>query len=101
MEKIGIDVHKVSRCGGRLRFIATITEQPVITKILDALGLPSQPPLPHARAPDPQLGLDPVMHVASRDFDGRLAARTRGNASVCPHAARLIVIPLSLSCLDP
>jgi len=51
-------------CGGRLRFIATITEQPAITKILDSLGLASTPPLPHARAPDPQLDLDPVMSVA-------------------------------------
>ena len=42
----------------------TITEQPAITKILDSLGLASSPPLPHARAPDPQFDLDPVMSVA-------------------------------------
>ena len=59
-----IDALECPRCGGRLRFIATITEQPVIAKILDALGLPFQPPLPHARAPDPQLGFELVMHVA-------------------------------------
>ncbi len=29
-----------------------------------AVGLPSHPPLPHARAPDPQPDLDPVMSVA-------------------------------------
>ena len=59
-----VDSLQCPRCGGRLRFIATISEQPAITKILDALGLPSAPPLPQARAPDPQLDLDPVMSVA-------------------------------------
>ena len=59
-----VDALECPRCGGRLRFIATITEQPTITKILDSLGLASRPPLPCARAPDPQLDLDPVMSVA-------------------------------------
>jgi hypothetical protein len=52
------------RCGGTLRFIATIIEQPAITKILDSLGLASSPPLRRARAPDPQLDFDPVLSVA-------------------------------------
>jgi hypothetical protein len=52
------------RCGGKLRMIATLIEPPVITKILDSLGLASSPPLPHARAPDPQLDFDPVLSVA-------------------------------------
>lgn len=59
-----IDALDCPRCGGRLRFIATISEQPAITKILDALGLPSDPPVPQARAPDPQVDIDPVMSVA-------------------------------------
>jgi hypothetical protein len=52
------------RCGGKLRFIAIITEPPAITRILDSLGLASSPPLPHARAPDLQLEFDPVLSVA-------------------------------------
>jgi hypothetical protein len=54
------------RCGGTLRFIATITEEEesAITKILDSLGLASSPPLRRARAPDPQLDFDPVLSVA-------------------------------------
>jgi hypothetical protein len=52
------------RCGGTLRFIATITEESAITKILDSLGLASSPPLRRARAPDPQLDFDPVLSVA-------------------------------------
>jgi len=59
-----VDALACAKCGGRLRFIATITEQPAITKILDSLGLASSPPLPHARAPDPQLDFDPVLSVA-------------------------------------
>jgi len=50
------------RCGGTLRFIATITEESAVTKVLDSLGLASSPPLPHARAP--QLDFDPVLSVA-------------------------------------
>jgi hypothetical protein len=49
---------------GTLRFIATITEESAITKILDSLGLASSPPLRRARAPDPQLDFDPVLSVA-------------------------------------
>jgi len=45
---------------GTLRFIATITEESAITKILDSLGLASSPPLRRARAPDPQLDYDLV-----------------------------------------
>jgi hypothetical protein len=52
------------RCGGTLRFIATITEESAITKILDSLGLASSSPLRRARAPDPQLDFDPVLSVA-------------------------------------
>jgi hypothetical protein len=37
-------------CGGGFRVIAIITEPRAITKILDSLGLASNPPLPHARS---------------------------------------------------
>ena len=61
---LDVDSLECPRCGGTLRFIATITEESAITKILDSLGLASSPPLPHARAPDPQLDFDPVLSVA-------------------------------------
>jgi len=39
-------------CGGKRSLIAAITEQDVIVKILDHLGLPSEPPqVTPARAP--------------------------------------------------
>jgi hypothetical protein len=55
----GTPTPECPRCGGTLRFIATITEESAITKILDSLGLASSPPLRRARAPDPQLDFDP------------------------------------------
>jgi hypothetical protein len=41
-----------------------VEAEPAITKIPDSLGLASSPPLPQARAPDPQLDFDPVLSVA-------------------------------------
>jgi hypothetical protein len=40
-------------CGGRLRFIAVITDREVARDLLESLGLPSTPPpLARARGPD-------------------------------------------------
>ena len=39
-----IDALKCSRCGGRMRVIATIIEAKVVTAILESLGLPSDHP---------------------------------------------------------
>jgi hypothetical protein len=40
-------------CGGRLRFIALITERETAQTILEAMGLPTEaPPLARARSPD-------------------------------------------------
>jgi hypothetical protein len=44
-----IDVLACAGCGGRLRFLATIEDPPVVTKILAHLGLPTQG-RPHPRA---------------------------------------------------
>jgi len=41
-----IDILSCPDCGGRLRFIATITDSSVIEKILRHLGLPVDPPAP-------------------------------------------------------
>ena len=48
----GVDVLTCSKCGGRRRIIAYITEPPVVRAILDHLGLPSRA-LPIAPARDP------------------------------------------------
>ena len=40
-----IDVLICERCGGPRKLLAFITEQQVIEKILEHLGLPSEPPL--------------------------------------------------------
>jgi hypothetical protein len=45
-------------CGGRLRFIALITEEETAQAILQSMGLPSEPP-PLARARSPDL-VDPI-----------------------------------------
>jgi hypothetical protein len=47
-----VDVLRCTRCGGRRRILAAITEGRVIRAILDALGLPTEPPVVHpARGP--------------------------------------------------
>ncbi len=54
-----IDVLACAGCGGRLRFLATIEDPPVVTKILAYLGLPTEPPaLSSARSPPSQAGFD-------------------------------------------
>ena len=53
-----IDVMECEKCGGRMKFLALIEDPEAIFKILDHLGLPTEPPKPRpARAPpeDPQL----------------------------------------------
>lgn len=57
----GIDVMACEECGGRMKLLALIEDREVIKKILDHLGLPTEPPKPRpARPPpeDPQLDLD-------------------------------------------
>ncbi len=52
-----LDVLKCAECGARRRWIAALTERSVIVRILEHLGLSSQPPIPApARAP-PQMEL--------------------------------------------
>ncbi len=47
-------------CGGRLRFIALVTEQEAIVPLLESLGLPTTPPV-RARARSPTLfEMDPL-----------------------------------------
>lgn len=43
---LSLDVLACPDCGGRLRFVATIEDRPVIEKILRHLGLPIDPPAP-------------------------------------------------------
>jgi hypothetical protein len=54
-----IDVLACAGCGGRLRFIATIEDPPIVTKILTHLGLPTErSPLTPARPPPQPDGFD-------------------------------------------
>jgi len=49
---LGIDALACDNCGSRLRFLAFLTDPPVVRAILDSLGLPSSaPPLAGARHP--------------------------------------------------
>ncbi|HSQ65331.1 MAG TPA: hypothetical protein VLM85_19060 [Polyangiaceae bacterium] len=52
-----IDVLQCPRCEGRLRILAVITDEPVVARILPALGLPTDAPAA-ARARDPTDLLD-------------------------------------------
>jgi hypothetical protein len=48
----GFDPLACSRCGGRLRLVATIDQRAVVDRILRHLGLPTDLPVPRpARAP--------------------------------------------------
>ena len=49
-----IDVLACAGCGGRLRFLATIEDPPVVTKILAHLGLPTERPALIPARPPPQ-----------------------------------------------
>ncbi len=49
-----IDVLACAGCGGRLRFLATIEDPPVVTKILAHLGLPTERPAIIPARPPPQ-----------------------------------------------
>jgi hypothetical protein len=49
-----IDVLACAGCGGRLRFLATIENPPVVTKILAHLGLPTVGPALMPARPPPQ-----------------------------------------------
>jgi hypothetical protein len=49
-----IDVLASAGCGGRLRFLATIEDPPVVTKILAHLGLPTEGPLLTSARPPPE-----------------------------------------------
>ncbi len=49
-----IDVLACAGCGGRLRFLATIEDPPVVTKILAHLGLPTEGPILHQARPPPE-----------------------------------------------
>ena len=54
-----IDVETCSRCGGKMKIIASIEDPRVIKKILSHLGLPSKPPMPWpARGPPSTEDLD-------------------------------------------
>jgi hypothetical protein len=54
-----IDVLACAGCGGRLRFIATIEDPPIVAKILEHLGLPTAgPALAPARPPPEPAGFD-------------------------------------------
>jgi len=53
-----IDVLHCTRCGGRRRLIALITDPPVVRRILSYLKLPTEAPaIAPARSP-PQMALD-------------------------------------------
>jgi len=55
----GLDVMECEKCGGRMKFLALIEDHDTIFKILDHLGLPTEPPRPRpARPPPEDLQLD-------------------------------------------
>jgi len=53
-----IDVLACDTCGGRLRFIATIEDPPVVQRILRHLGLPTDTPVADPPRAPPGAGPD-------------------------------------------
>jgi hypothetical protein len=52
LARVGIDALACPQCGGRMRVLAAITEPTIILRILEHLGLPTEPPsLSRPRAP--------------------------------------------------
>ncbi len=49
-----IDVLACAACGGRLRFLATIEDPPIVSKILAHLGLPTEGPVVTPARPPPE-----------------------------------------------
>lgn len=60
----GLDLLECSRCGGRLKYIATILDSRVARRILEHLGRPARAP-PVAPARDPA----PFWDVVETDFE--------------------------------
>jgi len=62
----GLDMEHCPNCGGNLKIIAAILEQPVVEKIFTHLGLQARAP-PRAAGPWPSLasGLSEVNHPRS------------------------------------
>ena len=54
-----IDILECSKCGGRRELISVIQDGNTVSKILDHVGIPSEPPrFEPARAPPEELWLD-------------------------------------------
>jgi hypothetical protein len=66
----GYDVMACLKCGGRMRLLAMIDKPDAIARILDHLGLPTEPPhaLP-ARAPPEQTELFDIEAQLDESYD--------------------------------
>ena len=73
-----VDIHACPRCSGRLRIKGSISAKPDIERILEALGIPTDPPvIAPARAPPQQ-----TLHLRHRAAPGNLITQAPGLA--CP-----------------
>ncbi len=87
-----LDLEHCPKCGGKLKIIAAILEQPVIEKILTHLGLQARaPPRAPVRGQGAAGGLNAVNHRCSSGLAPRAAVigcargfRGRGNAALSP-----------------
>ena len=62
------DVLTCPKCRGRMKILAAITKPDAIRKILDHLGIPSEPPRCTAARPPPQAELSGTSDLAEVDF---------------------------------
>ena len=63
-----VDVLHCEQCGGRLEVIAFLTERAVVRKVLEHLGLPTEPPSrASARASPEQLDFGPSFDTLATD----------------------------------
>ena len=63
-----VDALSCPKCNGRMKILAVITKPEAIRKILDHLGIPSEPPRRTAARPPPQAELSGTADLAEVDY---------------------------------
>ena len=66
---LGLDVLSCPKCHGRMEMIAMIEEPEAIRKILTAMGLPAEPPVPDPPRPPPQMQIEFAQDSVPPNFE--------------------------------
>ena len=63
-----VDVTEYQFCHGEVKVLAAVLERKAIAKILNHLGLPTEPPVIYPARPPPQGQFDEMLQIPSLDF---------------------------------